>query len=92
MSSGEIGPHSSIKLEIVWSSTIPIKVHAEFVVAFADPLSDNVSMSHLNLVRFCLQKDFANAVMSQMLIVLNAIVRHLFRDAHLTQRVKILQR
>lgn len=41
--SGEIGPFSSTRLEIVWQPTIPGKVESEFLVTFADPLSDGVS-------------------------------------------------
>ena len=39
---GEIGPFSSIRLEIVWQPTIPGKVDSEFLVTFADPLSEPV--------------------------------------------------
>ena len=40
---GEIGPFSSVRLDIVWQPTIPGKVDSEFLVTFADPLSDGVS-------------------------------------------------
>ncbi|XP_046572911.1 LOW QUALITY PROTEIN: cilia- and flagella-associated protein 74-like [Haliotis rubra] len=44
---GEIGPFSSVKLEIIWQPTIPGKVDTEFLVTFSDPLSDVLSVSAL---------------------------------------------
>ena len=40
---GEIGPFSSVRLDIIWQPTIPGKVDSEFLVTFADPLSEGVS-------------------------------------------------
>ena len=42
-STGEIGPFSSMKLEIIWQPTLPGRVDTEFVINFADPLSESVS-------------------------------------------------
>ena len=47
VSSGEIAPFSSIKLEIIWQPTIPGKVDSEFVISFSDPDSENVSTSRI---------------------------------------------
>ncbi|GFR64636.1 cilia- and flagella-associated protein 74 [Elysia marginata] len=41
---GEIGPFSSVKLEIIWQPTLPGRVDPEFVVSFADPLSVPLSI------------------------------------------------
>ena len=43
VSVGEIGPFTSIKLDIVWQPTVPGKVNADFLVSFTDPLSEGVS-------------------------------------------------
>ena len=43
----EIGPRSSIKLEVEWNPTIPGQTRAEFLVEFADPNSENVSRTPL---------------------------------------------
>jgi len=40
----EIGPFSSVKLEIVWKPTIPGKCDAHFIFTFQDPLSEEVSL------------------------------------------------
>jgi hypothetical protein len=40
---GEIGPKSEIRLDIIWQPNIPGKVDSEFLVTFADPLSEGVS-------------------------------------------------
>ena len=40
---GEVGPFSSVRLDVVWQPTIPGKVDSEFLVTFADPLSEGVS-------------------------------------------------
>ena len=47
LSSGEIGPFSSTKLEIIWQPTVPGKVDTEFLITFTDPLSDGVSCSSI---------------------------------------------
>lgn len=47
IAAGEIGPFSSIKLEIIWSPTVPGKVDSEFLVTFTDPLSDSISIRAL---------------------------------------------
>ena len=44
IAAGEIGPFSSTKLEIIWNPSVPGKVDSEFIVNFADPLSDSVSI------------------------------------------------
>ncbi|KAK7093572.1 cilia- and flagella-associated protein 74-like [Littorina saxatilis] len=41
---GEIGPFSSVRLDIIWQPTIPGKVDSEFLVTFADPLSEGLSV------------------------------------------------
>ena len=41
-SSGEIGPFSQIKLEVIWQPTIPGRSDTEFVVTFEDPDSEQV--------------------------------------------------
>lgn len=43
MSTGEVGPFSSVKLEIIWQPHIPGKVFTEFLISFSDPLSESVS-------------------------------------------------
>ena len=52
VSSGEIGPFSSIKLEIIWQPTIPGKVDSEFVISFTDPDSENVSACRILLIAY----------------------------------------
>ncbi|XP_035828407.1 cilia- and flagella-associated protein 74 [Aplysia californica] len=44
---GEIGPFSSLRLEIIWQPTIPGKVDSEFLVTFTDPLSEPLSIHAL---------------------------------------------
>ncbi|KAL4221191.1 hypothetical protein ACF0H5_019455 [Mactra antiquata] len=44
IATGEIGPFSSVKLEIIWNPSVPGKVDSEFLVTFADPLSDSISV------------------------------------------------
>ena len=46
VSTGELGPFSSVKLEIIWQPHIPGKVVTEFLISFSDPLSESVSNSH----------------------------------------------
>ena len=46
---GEIGPFSSVRLDIIWQPTIPGKVDSEFLVTFADPLSEGVRAAFLSL-------------------------------------------
>jgi len=43
MTHGEIGPHTSLKLEVVWFPTTPGPLSTDFVVKFADPNSNDVS-------------------------------------------------
>jgi hypothetical protein len=45
VSTGELGPFSSVKLEIIWQPHIPGKVVTEFLISFSDPLSESVSNS-----------------------------------------------
>lgn len=42
IATGEIGPFSSVKLDIVWQPTIPGKVDVDFCVSFTDPDSEMV--------------------------------------------------
>ena len=42
MVAGEIGPFSTVRLEIVWQPTIPGKVDVDFAISFSDPDSENV--------------------------------------------------
>ena len=44
LATGEIGPFSSLRLEIVWQPTLPGRVDPDFLVSFADPLSEPVSL------------------------------------------------
>ncbi|KAK7476539.1 hypothetical protein BaRGS_00032219 [Batillaria attramentaria] len=44
---GEIGPFSSLRLDIIWQPTIPGRVDSEFLVTFADPLSEGLSLHAL---------------------------------------------
>ncbi|XP_076472381.1 cilia- and flagella-associated protein 74-like isoform X2 [Babylonia areolata] len=41
---GEIGPFSSLRLDVLWQPTISGKVDSEFLVTFADPLSEGLSV------------------------------------------------
>ena len=47
--SGEIGPFSTVRLEIVWQPTIPGKVDVDFAISFADAGSENVGSDVLTL-------------------------------------------
>lgn len=42
VATGELGPFSSTKLEIIWQPHIPGRVDTEFLITFSDPLSDSV--------------------------------------------------
>lgn len=42
LSSGDIGPFSSVKLEIIWQPTIPGRSDTEFILVFSDPESQQV--------------------------------------------------
>ncbi|XP_062567016.1 cilia- and flagella-associated protein 74-like isoform X4 [Saccostrea cucullata] len=44
VASGELGPFSSTKLEIIWQPHIPGRVDTEFLITFTDPLSDSISI------------------------------------------------
>lgn len=44
VATGELGPFSSTKLEIIWQPHIPGRVDTEFLITFSDPLSDSVSV------------------------------------------------
>ncbi|KAL3862108.1 hypothetical protein ACJMK2_008101 [Sinanodonta woodiana] len=44
LSSGEIGPFSSFKLDVIWQPTVPGKVDSEFLITFSDPLSERISV------------------------------------------------
>lgn len=44
VASGELGPFSSTKLEIIWQPHIPGRVDTEFLITFSDPLSDSISI------------------------------------------------
>ena len=43
ISTGEIPPFSSTKLEIIWNPSLPGKVDSEFILSFSDDMSDSVS-------------------------------------------------
>lgn len=43
LSTGEVKPFSSVKLQVQWQPTVPGQVESEFVVSFTDPMSDTVS-------------------------------------------------
>ncbi|XP_053379519.1 cilia- and flagella-associated protein 74-like isoform X2 [Mercenaria mercenaria] len=47
ISTGEIGPFSSTKLEIIWNPSVPGKVDSEFLVTFSDPLSERIPVRAL---------------------------------------------
>lgn len=54
MSTGELGPFSSVKLEIIWQPHIPGKVDTEFLISFSDSLSEGVSVIYYaNTVKKC---------------------------------------
>lgn len=42
LTAGEIGPYSSVLLEIIWKPTIQGPVDTDFIVSFSDPLSQPV--------------------------------------------------
>ncbi|XP_006819212.1 cilia- and flagella-associated protein 74-like [Saccoglossus kowalevskii] len=44
LTSNEIGPFSSVKLEIIFAPTIPGKVETDFDIRFTDPLSETISV------------------------------------------------
>lgn len=44
VATGELGPFSSTKLEIIWQPHIPGRVDTEFLITFSDPLSDSISI------------------------------------------------
>lgn len=45
VTTGEIGPLSSVQLDIIWHPTIPGQVQSEFLVTFADTQATSVSKS-----------------------------------------------
>ncbi|XP_074655233.1 cilia- and flagella-associated protein 74-like isoform X2 [Tubulanus polymorphus] len=45
VSNGEIGPFSSVRLEIIWQPTIPGRVDVDFILSFSDPPSDNINVN-----------------------------------------------
>ncbi|XP_052267472.1 cilia- and flagella-associated protein 74-like isoform X2 [Dreissena polymorpha] len=47
ISTGEIPPFSSTKLEIIWNPSVPGKADVEFLVRFTDPLSESISIRAL---------------------------------------------
>lgn len=51
VATGELGPFSSTKLEIIWQPHIPGRVDTEFLITFSDPLSDSVSVKKVLI--FC---------------------------------------
>ena len=44
VTSGDIGPFASVRLDMVWQPTIPGKVDVDFGISFVDPLSEDVSV------------------------------------------------
>ena len=44
VNAGEIGAFSSVRLEVVWQPTIPGRTDTDFMLAFDDPDSPNVSV------------------------------------------------
>lgn len=50
VASGEIGPFSDIRLEVIWQPTIPGKVESEFLLTFNDPMSENVRLDECCLL------------------------------------------
>ena len=55
VSQGELGPFSSVKLDIIWQPTIPGKVEVDFSVSFSDPDSENVSEIDFSIAVFSMQ-------------------------------------
>lgn len=56
VATGELGPFSSTKLEIIWQPHIPGRVDTEFLITFSDPLSDSVSVEKTLI--FCLFQNY----------------------------------
>jgi len=63
ISTGEIPPFSSVKLEIIWNPAVPGKVDCEFLVRFTDPASESVSMKFFN--HYCFVTRFLEIYMIQ---------------------------
>lgn len=57
VATGELGPFSSTKLEIIWQPHIPGRVDTEFLITFSDPLSDSVSVEKAIDI-LCLFQDY----------------------------------
>lgn len=59
VATGELGPFSSTKLEIIWQPHIPGRVDTEFLITFSDPLSDSVSVEKAKGIDIlCLFQDY----------------------------------
>lgn len=58
VATGELGPFSSTKLEIIWQPHIPGRVDTEFLITFSDPLSDSVSVQGKGIDILCLFQDY----------------------------------
>lgn len=78
VATGELGPFSSTKLEIIWQPHIPGRVDTEFLITFSDPLSDSVSVEKALLfwyLIFCVffKIIFFSVVLSTILSLLTQI-------------------
>ena len=47
VSQGEIGAFASVRLEVIWKPTTPGRTDTDFMLAFDDPDSPNVSKCNL---------------------------------------------
>lgn len=73
MATGELGPFSSTKLEIIWQPHIPGRVDTEFLITFSDPLSDSVSVEKSLIFCVFFKIIFFSVVLSTILSLLTQI-------------------
>lgn len=70
VATGELGPFSSTKLEIIWQPHIPGRVDTEFLITFSDPLSDSVSVEkNIDILSFS-KLFFFSMILSSILSLL----------------------
>lgn len=73
VATGELGPFSSTKLEIIWQPHIPGRVDTEFLITFSDPLSDSVSVEKSLIFCVFFKIIFFSVVLSTILSLLTQI-------------------
>lgn len=73
VATGELGPFSSTKLEIIWQPHIPGRVDTEFLITFSDPLSDSVSVEKALISCVFFKIIFFSVVLSTILSLLTQI-------------------